>query len=63
MIPPTTTSARGFCTCEPIPFDTAAGMRPTAATTQVMTTGRIWTRQVRTIASDRSIPEAIMRLK
>ena len=40
-MPPTTTSASGFCTCEPTPVEKAAGRRPTPATTQVITTGRI----------------------
>jgi hypothetical protein len=40
-LPPTTTVASGFCTCEPIPVDQAAGRRPTHATMHVMATGRI----------------------
>ena len=39
-MPPTTTSASGFCTWEPMPLDTAAGPSPTAATMQVIITGR-----------------------
>jgi hypothetical protein len=41
VMPPTTTTASGFCTYEPIPVDKAAGSKPTPAITQVMSTGRI----------------------
>ena len=41
IMPPTTTTASGFCTCEPMPDDSAAGSRPTPAITQVISTGRI----------------------
>src|SRR5476649_1235290 len=41
IIPPTTTMASGFCTCEPIPVESAAGSNPTPAMTQVINTGRI----------------------
>ena len=34
IIPVTTTTASGFCTCEPIPSESAAGNSPTPATTQ-----------------------------
>ena len=49
-MPPTTTSASGFCTCEPMPVEIAAGSRPTQATTQVIITGRICISQVRRMA-------------
>jgi len=55
-LPPTTTIASGFCTCEPMPVDKAAGRRPTQATMQVIATGRICTAQVRKMAALRSIP-------
>src|SRR3979409_258791 len=35
IMPVTTTTASGFCTCDPIPADIAAGSRPTPATTHV----------------------------
>ena len=41
VIPPTTTSASGFCTWLPIPVDSAAGNKPIAATRQVITTGLV----------------------
>ena len=59
MMPPTTTSASGFCTCDPMPFDTAAGSSPTQATMQVIITGRICTWQVRRMAAVRSRPPSI----
>ena len=62
-IPPTTTSANGFCTCDPIPVEMAAGSRPTQAATQVIATGRICTSPVRTKAAPRSMPPSISRLK
>ena len=40
IMPVTTTTASGFCTCDPIPVDSAAGNSPTPATTQVIRTGR-----------------------
>jgi hypothetical protein len=40
IMPVTTTTAKGFCTCDPIPADIAAGISPTPATTQVISTGR-----------------------
>src|SRR5690349_9176446 len=40
-MPPTTTTASGFCTCEPMPDEIAAGRRPTPAITQVISSGRI----------------------
>ena len=40
-MPPTTTSARGFCTCEPMPVDTAAGSSPTQAAMQVIGPHRV----------------------
>ena len=44
-LPPTTTTASGFWTCEPMPVEMAAGKRPTQATMQVIVTGRIFTVQ------------------
>ena len=41
IIPPTTTTASGFWTCDPMPDDIAAGKRPTPAMMQVIRTGRI----------------------
>ena len=40
IMPATTTIASGFCTCDPIPDDTAAGSNPIPATTHVINTGR-----------------------
>ena len=37
---PTTTIASGFCACEPIEVAMAAGKRPSAAVSEVITTGR-----------------------
>jgi len=38
--PPMTTIASGFCVCEPMPFETAAGNRPIIATSVVIRHGR-----------------------
>src|SRR5262249_1745267 len=38
--PPMTTTASGFCVCEPIAFDRAAGVKPSIATRLVIRTGR-----------------------
>ena len=38
--PPMTTIASGFCVCAPMPFDSAAGKRPSMATSVVMRHGR-----------------------
>ena len=38
--PPMTTIASGFCVCAPMPFESAAGERPSVATSVVMSTGR-----------------------
>ena len=35
-----TTIASGFCVCAPMPFESAAGKRPSVATSVVMSTGR-----------------------
>ena len=35
-----TTIANGFCVCEPMPCDSAAGKRPSVATSVVIRTGR-----------------------
>ena len=59
IMPPTTTTASGFCTCDPMPVDIAAGKRPTPAITQVISTGRICSSPVRRIAAVRSTPAAI----
>ena len=59
IMPPTTTIASGFCTCEPMPEDIAAGSRPTPAMTQVISTGRICSSPVRRIAAVRSTPASI----
>jgi hypothetical protein len=58
-MPPTTTTASGFCTCEPIPVDSAAGNSPTPAMTQVINTGRICSSPVRRMAVVRSTPVSI----
>src|SRR5262249_1156309 len=39
IMPPTTTTASGFCTCEPIPVESAAGKSPTPAITQASDRG------------------------
>ena len=54
IMPVTTTTASGFCTCEPIPADSAAGNRPMPATTQVISTGRNCNSPVRITARIRS---------
>jgi len=54
IMPVTTTIASGFCTCEPMPSDTAAGNSPTPATTQVISTGRSCNSPVRITARIRS---------
>ena len=59
VMPPTTTMASGFCTCEPMPVETAAGNRPMPAITQVISTGRICSSPVRTTAAARSSPLSI----
>ena len=59
IMPATTTIASGFCTCDPIPVDKAAGSNPTPATTQVINTGRSWSSPVRRIAMPRSMPSSI----
>jgi hypothetical protein len=59
----TTTRARGFCTCDPIPVENAAGSRPTQAAMQVITTGRICVSHVCTIASALLKPASSKRLK
>jgi len=38
--PPITTTANGFCVSEPMPVDKAAGNKPMAAISAVITTGR-----------------------
>ena len=40
IIPPTTTVASGRCTSAPTPVLSAIGMKPNAATSEVMSTGR-----------------------
>ncbi len=55
-MPPTTTTASGFCTCDPMPEDSAAGSSPTPAMTQVISTGRICSSPVRNTAASGSIP-------
>src|SRR5215510_15284488 len=62
IMPPTTTTASGLCTCEPIPLDSAAGNRPTPAITHVISTGRICSSPVRRIAAVRSTPASIRAL-
>ena len=47
-------TASGFCTCEPIPSESAAGNSPTPATTQVISTGRSCSSPVRITARMRS---------
>ena len=54
IMPVTTTTASGFCTCEPIPSESAAGNSPTPATTQVISTGRNCSSPVRITARIRS---------
>ena len=54
IMPVTTTTASGFCTCDPIPADSAAGNSPTPATTQVISTGRNCSSPVRITARIRS---------
>ncbi len=61
-MPPTTTRAKGRCTWEPMPFDTAAGNRPTQAAKQVMATGRSWVEQAWRMASVRGTPSITERL-
>ena len=39
--PPITTIAKGFCVSEPMPVETAAGIKPIAAINAVITTGLI----------------------
>src|ERR1700704_2654674 len=56
IMPPTTTTASGFCTCDPMPDDIAAGRRPTPAMMQVIITGRICSSPVRGTAVVRSTP-------
>jgi len=58
-MPATTTTASGFCTCDPIPADSAAGNSPTPATTQVISTGRICSWPVRITARTRCTPSSI----
>lgn len=60
-MPPTTTSASGRCTCDPIPLENAAGNRPTQATMQVIITGLSWVRQVCSMALARSSPDSRLR--
>ena len=62
-MPPTTTSASGFCTWLPMPVATAAGSSPTHAAMQVIITGRNWVRAACRIASSRGMPAAIIWLK
>ena len=38
--PPMTTMASGFCDSEPMPCESAAGVRPSIATSVVISTGR-----------------------
>src|SRR5882672_3842181 len=59
IMPVTTTTASGFCTCEPMPSDSAAGSRPTPATTQVISTGRSCNSPVRITALMRSMPSSM----
>ena len=54
IMPVTTTTASGFCTCEPIPSESAAGNNPTPATTQVISTGRNCSSPARITARIRS---------
>ncbi|MEH2569602.1 hypothetical protein V1289_009229 [Bradyrhizobium sp. AZCC 2289] len=58
-MPATTTTASGFCTCDPIPDDNAAGSRPMPATTHVIKTGRNCSSPVRRIALPRSMPSSM----
>jgi len=62
VIPLTTTMANGFCTCEPMPLEIAAGKRPTPAITHVIKTGRILSVHVCNIACIWSIPPRTRRL-
>ena len=59
IMPVTTTTASGFCTCEPMPCESAAGNSPTPATTQVINTGRSCNSPVRTTALMRSKPSSM----
>src|SRR5258707_14068708 len=59
IMPVTTTTAKGFCTCDPIPADIAAGNSPTPAMTQVISTGRSCSSPVRITALTRSKPSSI----
>jgi hypothetical protein len=59
IMPVTTTTASGFCTCDPMPADSAAGNSPTPATTQVISTGRNCSSPVRITALTRSKPSSI----
>ena len=52
--PPITTTARGRCTSEPIPWDSARGTNPRSATKAVVNTGRRRNRQPLTTASSSS---------
>ncbi len=60
-MPPTTTSASGRCTCEPMPVEIAAGISPTQATMQVIITGLNCVRQVCSMALARSSPDSKLK--
>ncbi len=62
-MPPTTTMASGRWTWLPIAVEKAAGRRPAQAATQVISTGRICSSQVRASASVRPTPSSTRRLK
>ena len=62
-MPPTTTIASGFWACEPIEVASAAGNRPSAAVSEVMTTGRTRSSAPRITASRTGSPLGRIWLK
>ena len=62
-MPPTTTSASGFCTSAPMPVASAIGSRPVKDAKQVMNTGRIRSSPAWSSARRHGIPSTRRWLK